>query len=65
MRQMVDRGLHIKGRIGTWYVVETMWYDGREILALESEVYGDEADWIFVEKDTLVELPDSVSGAMT
>jgi hypothetical protein len=42
-------GIKIKGRIGTWYVIDREKRDGELVWVLEHEFYGDMADILFVD----------------
>ena len=45
---MKARGIKVEGRTGTWYVVDQWGVRGKQAYLLESEQFGDEADWIRV-----------------
>lgn len=44
-------GIKIKGRIGTWYVVSEREYPSGTYYLVESEIYGDEAEWLLIDSD--------------
>ena len=43
--------LKIKGRVGTWYVIDKIILDGKTYYILESEIYGDMADFLYVDEN--------------
>lgn len=44
-------GIKIKGRKGTWYVVSEREYPNVTYYLVESEIYGDEAEWLLIDSD--------------
>lgn len=54
--------LKIKRHRGTWYVIDSTIYNGKELYLLESEQYGDEAKCLIVDKDLKLLLADVLNG---
>ena len=44
-------GIKIEGRIGTWYVVGEKEFPTGTYYLVESEIYGDEAEWLLIDSD--------------
>lgn len=45
-----SEGITINGHIGTWYPIYQCMRDNDRFFILESEVYGDEAEWLYVDE---------------
>ena len=44
-------GIKIKGRKGTWYVVSEKEFPTGTYYLVESEIWGDEAEWLLIDSD--------------
>lgn len=43
--------IKVKGHVGTWYVIDSMFTEERgQLFLLESEIFGDEAPCVIVDK---------------
>lgn len=45
-------GIKIKGKNGTWYVVSEKEFESGTHYLVESEIYGDEAEWLLIDSDS-------------
>lgn len=41
--------IKVDGHIGTWYIIDKAWYNGKQVYLLEHETYGDEAPSLIVD----------------
>lgn len=44
-------GIKVEGRKGTWYVVSEREYPTGIYYLVESEIWGDEAEWLLIDSD--------------
>lgn len=50
--------LKVEGHRGTWYVVNQTYFKGEKVFLLESEIWGDEAPYIIVDKYNNIVMDD-------
>ena len=55
---MKTDGLKVEGHRGTWYVVNYTMFKGKQVFLLESEIWGDEAPYIIVDKYNNIVMED-------
>lgn len=48
---MREDNIKVKGHKGTWYVIDKGYYRGKPVYLLESEIYGDDAMCLVVDKE--------------
>lgn len=59
---MLKDGIKVYGHIGTWYVIDTMLWNGEEVYLLEHEQYGDEVPCVIVNGERELILEDVYNG---
>ena len=57
-----SHNLHIDGHSGTWYVIDTSYYNGYQVFLLEHEEYGDDAACLIVDASGVVIREDVWNG---
>lgn len=61
-----DGGITIEGRIGTWYALYSYRSpEGRMYHVMESEVYGDSAEWLCVDEHGVQVTDDEIIVAIS
>lgn len=55
-------GIKVRGHRGTWYCVDTAVYNDQPLYLLESEVWGDEAACIIVDRNGALVMADVWNG---
>jgi hypothetical protein len=58
-----SEGIKVKGHIGTWYVIEEVFYGGKQYFLLEHETYGNDALWVAVNTAGDLVMDDISDGA--
>jgi hypothetical protein len=43
-----SKGIKVKNHLGTWYVIEEVYYNGEQYFLLEHETHGDDALWVAI-----------------
>lgn len=56
-------GIVVKGHTGTWYVADSVTIDNKLYMLLESEQYGEDADWIAVNDEYKLVMSNIRNGA--
>lgn len=59
---MLKNNIKIKGHIGTWYVIDEGYHNGKKVYLLEHEEYGDEAAALVVDQDLNIIMDDVWNG---
>lgn len=59
---MIRSGIEIEGHIGTWYIVDESLYQGKKVLLLEHDEFGDEAACLIVDENMSIVLEDVWNG---
>jgi len=59
---MKKNNIKIKGHFGTFYVIDTAIIEAQSLYLLESEVYGDEAPCIIINKENKIIMEDVFNG---
>lgn len=54
--------IKIKGHIGTWYVIDETYFNGKKLYLLEHEIYGDEAAELIVDENLYIVMDDVWNG---
>lgn len=52
----------VEGHRGTWYVIDTLYFDAKPYFLLEHNTYGDEADCIAVDENGKLVLDEITGG---
>lgn len=59
---MPKDGIKVKGHIGTWYVIDEDYHNGKKVFLLEHEQYGEDAAALIVDQDLNVIMDDVWNG---
>lgn len=54
--------IKIAGHVGTWYEIDRRTDDGKELILVESEQFGNDVEWLIIDESGKLVLDDAWNG---